>query len=427
MPLFTPNNVSQQPQFKLDIRNDPIQEEDGDAETALAHVANTLRAVSANLVHFLYAVLTDQQQAAQPPSRKAGTVRGRREVRNTVFVPSPPTPEVAGTESANHNSSPFRPGKAVVFAPEDHAGSDTQSVRSSRSLSTIASAIVRHPDMHEPGLNCSVVETVSAWFEHGQIVKGTVIGELALQYHPPSSISTATTEAIRLENFQALEKVAPNPTFISQIPEKPGEYDVNLSHLSKTTVAFKYKVHLEDTALSTHAPLIIIPSWKIEPKQTSVILSYALNPTFGSGSIKNTILHEVVFIIHVEGTKPSSCQSKPVGNFSKEKSLIYWRVGEVKLSADTAPTKLLARFTTEEEAKPGNVEARWEISGEHATGIGSGLNVSQISPTSAAPTTSVPGPDADPFADERAVPSPGFGWKEVPSMRRVVSGKYSAL
>jgi hypothetical protein len=34
------------PQFKLDIRNEPIQEEDGDAYEAIAHVANTLRLVS---------------------------------------------------------------------------------------------------------------------------------------------------------------------------------------------------------------------------------------------------------------------------------------------------------------------------------------------------------------------------------------------
>ena len=33
------------PQFKLDIRNAPIQEEEGDADAALANMANTLRAV----------------------------------------------------------------------------------------------------------------------------------------------------------------------------------------------------------------------------------------------------------------------------------------------------------------------------------------------------------------------------------------------
>jgi hypothetical protein len=34
------------PQFKLDIRNAPIQEEEGDPNAAMADMANTLRAVS---------------------------------------------------------------------------------------------------------------------------------------------------------------------------------------------------------------------------------------------------------------------------------------------------------------------------------------------------------------------------------------------
>jgi hypothetical protein len=39
------------PQFKLDIKNAPIQEEEGDVNAALADMANTLRAVSPLLVH----------------------------------------------------------------------------------------------------------------------------------------------------------------------------------------------------------------------------------------------------------------------------------------------------------------------------------------------------------------------------------------
>lgn len=49
VPLLTdyraPNESNAPPQFKLDIRNAPIQEEEGDADAALANMANTLRAV----------------------------------------------------------------------------------------------------------------------------------------------------------------------------------------------------------------------------------------------------------------------------------------------------------------------------------------------------------------------------------------------
>ena len=40
------NEGNQAPQFKLDIKNAPIQEEDGDADAATANLVNTLRAVS---------------------------------------------------------------------------------------------------------------------------------------------------------------------------------------------------------------------------------------------------------------------------------------------------------------------------------------------------------------------------------------------
>ncbi|KAI9891546.1 MAG: hypothetical protein M1814_002669 [Vezdaea aestivalis] len=394
---------SQQPQFKLDIRNHPIQEEDGDAETALANVANTLRA-----------------QAA--PTRKTGTVRGRRDVRNTVFIPSSQSPEIIFGETPSLQSQQ-KLSRSAALSAEDPVGSDTQSVRSSRSLSTISSAIVRHPDLHEPGLNTSVVETVSAWLENGQITKAVVIGELALAYNQ-RSLTGSTTENIRLENFIALEKVAPNPSFVTQLSNRSGEYSLNVNQLSKTTVGFKYQLHLNDSNLKTYVPIILSPAWKVEPKQTSVILTYYLSSDFGVPPRKSVNLRDVTLIIYLEGAKASSCQSKPVGTFSKDKSAVYWRLGEIELATDGAPMKLLARFTTETEAKPGAIDARWEISGNDSRGLGSGLNVSQMQPVSSNPP-SAPSTEVDPFADESATPSPGLAWKEVPAVRRITSGKYT--
>lgn len=40
-----PIDINPAPQFKLDIKNAPIQEEDGDPNAAMADMANTLRAV----------------------------------------------------------------------------------------------------------------------------------------------------------------------------------------------------------------------------------------------------------------------------------------------------------------------------------------------------------------------------------------------
>ncbi|KAL8734298.1 MAG: hypothetical protein Q9166_001496 [cf. Caloplaca sp. 2 TL-2023] len=391
-----------QPQFKLDIRSEPIHEEGLDT---LSTMANTLR--------------TQAQQIPTP--RKPSANRGRRDVRNTVFVPSPQPSEFSGSgDSPFPSQVPFSTGKASSLSSEAPQGSDSHSIRSDHSVTSLGQAAAKHPEMAEPGLNASVVETVSAWFSSGHVTKAVVIGELALAHNASETTSTARLENIRLENFPVLEKVAPNPTFVTQIPARSGEYSVNLAQISRTSVGFKYQVHLEDTNLAAHAPFTITPSWKIEPTQASVIVNYGFNPAFVSPASRSVAMKNVVVMIHLDSTKARSCQSKPVGNFSKEKSLIYWRLGDISLDGYAeSPQKLLARFNTETEAKPGSVEARWEISGEAATGLGSGLGLSQ---SGALKEEGSP----DPFADESAAGSPVGAWKEVKIQRKIMSGKYVA-
>jgi len=169
---------------------------------------------------------------------------------------------------------------------------------------------------------------------------------------------------------------------------------------------------------------------KHEPTKTSVILTYGLNPSFASAGKSIVTLHNLIIVINLEGARASSCQSKPVGTFSREKSIIYWRLGDVTLEADGTPGKLIARFTTDHEARPGNVESRWEIVGEDALGLGSGLRLSQLSTTSG---TLAGLSETDPFADETTsptpspAPSPSIAWKEVPIVRKLMGGKYTAI
>ncbi|KAL8810557.1 MAG: hypothetical protein Q9200_002479 [Gallowayella weberi] len=391
-----------QPQFKLDIRSEPIHEEGLDT---LSNMASALRV-----------------QAQQIPTpRKPSANRGRRDVRNTVFVPSPQPSDFSGSgDSPFPPQGPFGTGKASSFSSEAPQGSDSHSIRSTHSATSLSQAVAKHPEMMEAGLNASVVETVSAWFTSGQVTKSVVIGEVALAHNNSDTASTARSENIRLENFPVLEKVAPNPTFVTQIPGRSGEYSVNLGQISRAAVAFKYQVHLEDSNLAAHAPVIVTPSWKIEPTQASVIVSYAFNPAFVSPATRSVTLKNVVVLINLANNVAQGCLSKPVGHFSKEKSLIYWRLGDISLDgyAESAQ-KLLARFATDTEAQPGSVEVRWEISGEAAAGLGSGLGLSQSG------TLKEEG-SPDPFADESAAGSPIGAWKEVKVQRKIVSGKYVA-
>ena len=342
-------------------------------------------------------------------------------MRNTIFIPSPQTPETNPiAESLLPPASPFTNSRTGNMASEDAKGSDAQSVRSAHSLSSLAHPVIKHPEMHKAGLNASIIETVNATFSGGQVTKSVVMGELALAHNASEARSESGIDAIRLENFPVLEKVAPNPTFISQVPSKSGEYNVNLAQLGRTSVAFKYQVHLDEASLSAHAPIMLTANWKVEPTQTSVILNYSFNTGFSSAAKRSVSMQNVAVYVNIEGTKALSCLSKPIGNFSREKSRIYWKLGDLTLDAyQEGPQKLLARFSTEAEARPGEVEARWEISGEHASGLGSGLSLSQ--------SVGAKEDGADPFADEGTPSLSASMYKEVPVVRRLLSGKYNAV
>jgi hypothetical protein len=106
------------------------------------------------------------------------------------------------------------------------------------------------------------------------------------------------------------------------------------------------------------------------------------------------------------------------------------------------------RFFTDGEARPGNTEARWEISGHEALEVGSGLGVSQSVPgekKAAIKEGDAEGEgeggsegEKDPFADADAeegasaketstatgVQSPAPTWKNVASVKKITSGTY---
>ena len=315
-----------------------------------------------------------------------------------------------------------------AFPGIERSESDTTSTRSGISSAAAGEALSKHTDMSQQGLNISMVETISAWFEHGAITRATVIGEMALAHNTGSFPSTSNTESIRIDNFAALEKVAPNPAFITQQGSLGGEYSVNLSNITHgPQIAFKYQVHVDSSTASSYAPLILSPMWRIQPTQTSVILSYSLNPVIASSlggpiHISNVVLSIAMDISDASAGKPTACQSKPAGTFSRERGAITWRLGDITLTPSAAPEKLLARFVTETEGRQGKVEAKWEISGAPES-LGSGLGVSVLESGGSVSAA------ADPFADdEPSASSAGFGsWRKASAARKLVNGTYLAM
>jgi hypothetical protein len=143
--------------FKLNIRSEPIQEEDGEAQAAISSVASALRAAVPTVT----------------PTRRAGTVRGRRDVRNTMYIAPPELSSIAIPERA--------PAGPVAGLAAMAGASDAGSIRSARSMGGAVAA--KHPELRGPGLQSSVIETVSAHFEEGILRSLSVVGELALVCH----------------------------------------------------------------------------------------------------------------------------------------------------------------------------------------------------------------------------------------------------
>ena len=327
-------------------------------------------------------------------------------------------------------------GQSPAVAPRpfpglDRADSDSQSIQSGRSSVMGGDALSKHAEMSQQGLNVSMVETISAWFEQGSVTRAVVIGEMALAHNAGSFPNTSSTESIRIDNFAALEKVAPNPAFISQQGSQGGEYSIDISSLSRAPqIGFKYQVHVDAANFASYAPINLAPMWRIEPTQTSVILSYSLNPAIASTLSSPIHLNNVTISISLDTSDASAgrataCQSKPAGTFSRERGTITWRLGSVTLTPGAPAEKLLARFSTEGQGRQGKVEVRWEIASAPES-LGSGLGVSVLESGGSTASAS-----ADPFADEDASAANGMNegagsWRQVRAARKLVSGTYQA-
>ncbi|KAK3687726.1 Muniscin C-terminal mu homology domain-containing protein [Podospora appendiculata] len=418
--------------FKLSIANEPIAEEDNDAKkAALSNVANTLTQMGI-------------------PARKSGTVRGRRDVRNTMYMPSlpvpenpsenpyPPSPSLPTTASMTNRHTPT----TALVSEASHA-SDTQSIRSGTSFGGASSyggiTRLKHPDMHGPGygpgLHTSVIETVSALFHNGVVGSVKVTGEVAMSYIPDPDSAHADRETIRLKNFPRLDSIGPNRVFVTNVPSSPDEFTVDVSHLSNTSPAFTYRVHADnEAALASQCPIAIHPVWKPQGDKLGLLLQYRLNPEFDQP--RPVTLSNVVFVATYEGARASGVQTKPSGTHLKDKHLVYWRVGDVALTDDWS--KIICRVIGEQNAEPlpGHIEVRWDYV-PHPTSdgpeVGCGISVSRLVEGKGKEKAGDGDSEDDPFADDKGPLSPlspgfkdGRTWVDVPVVRRLVSGKYEA-
>jgi hypothetical protein len=337
----------------------------------------------------------------------------------TLDTSATPPPQQVGSPASQQ--SPFKMSQRSALGLDDYTGSDTHSIRSGRSLGSTVSTTIRHPEMHEPGLNSSLVETIHASFSDGKVARANLVGEVGLSFNPTDLNGPFGTETIKLENLGTNDKLAPNPAFIDSLPDKAGHFSVKLGLITKTQVAFKYQIHLSPEESAARVPLLIQSQWRTDAKQNDCRVHYSLNPSYPADSLK---LSDLALIIHVDttsGAKLQSCRASEGFKFRKESSLVYWKLGDITLTKESPPKPLLARFTCEGEVKPGNVEARWEINGS----LGSGIVLSKLEESKGKGREV----EEDPFADEDddgSQKKEEESWKDVLAIKKWRAGNYVA-
>ncbi|KPI43625.1 uncharacterized protein AB675_6658 [Cyphellophora attinorum] len=403
------------------IRDQPIKEDESEAQNALSSMANQLR----------------MQGQTSGINRVQGSVRGRRDVRNTMFVPAgvdifaqsglpapPQSPPLPTSNSTTELASPIQPPRQKSILEDHPIGSDAGSIHSSHSLAMPGA----HPELHEPGLNVSIVETVNSWFNETGITKSMVTGEIALAYNGTTSTNT---ETIRLQHFELLEKVAANPTFVSSLDktntasaeDAAGTYTIALSNIKKShpTVGLKYQLHLEPDNMAAYSPILLTPAWQLIDGQASVILLYSLNPTFatvGPVTFKNVAISVSLDVSGTDPIKPTAAMMHPTAgaSFRRKAGTVTWRFNELSVKPE-GQERLLVRFTTASGMpKKGGIELKFELPGR----TGSQVGVQRRAQVQK---------EKDPFADEEVekVDSREEGaWVDVERRRVLVSGRYSA-
>ncbi|KAF0490131.1 cytoskeletal protein syp1 [Gigaspora margarita] len=218
------------------------------------------------------------------------------------------------------------------------------------------------------GLNASILETVNIISKGGDVTKLLVTGEISITYNDSTIRDNSMPIRVRINNFDTLEKAVPNTSYLSSVSEVAGVYDLNIGLLSQAgstpVVVMKYQLRIDPQYKSAFVPLHVIPKWKCEPNQTSLVVSYEVNPEFRlSGT-----LSELSFMVPVNG-EVKTVQSKPTGVWSVEKQRMYWQVSNADLATPCEQKKILARFETSQTSQPAPAAVKFLCEGQLLSNI----------------------------------------------------------
>src|SRR6266542_5348312 len=76
------------------------------------------------------------------------------------------------------------------------------------------------------GFRASIFETVNIMTKGGEVTKILVTGEISIQYNFPTIRDHSRPIRIRINDFETLEKSAPNTSYLRPAPDCVGQYDI---------------------------------------------------------------------------------------------------------------------------------------------------------------------------------------------------------
>ncbi|WVQ80255.1 hypothetical protein IAT38_002360 [Cryptococcus sp. DSM 104549] len=369
----------QHPRLNLALAPQPIQESEEERQAALQKMQKTL------------------QLPPTQPTRRGTIARGRRDVRNTMFGGSTDDGQVSAMGGALAGLSLPRakepeenlvesPVSATVGLPTN--GDDARPVARRSSLSSVtsnnpfdspglAAQMMTPPVMTtssgHPGLRANLSEAVNVIFRDKEVQRIQITGEIHLSLRPNASAQPTGPIHIRLAAFEHLEKIAPNPAYLAQVPDKPGEYFLNSEVLATATakqtgvgkgiLLFKYVVHVQPGKEFRSAPLILDPAFQCKDGETRMILHYKLN----EASVVQSLANVTFVAAFAPGPAVNNVQAKPPGGvWSPSTRRMQWRLDTLEPEG-----KIIAKFATEpgEAMVPSGVQTSWGVEGQLVSGL----------------------------------------------------------
>lgn len=357
----SPESMQQpmQPKLNMSLAPLPIQETEEEKQAALQMMQSKLLA-----------------GGPQAPTRRSTIARGRRDVRNTTFMQAgddvPLALAMGGLRTGSVQEEPSQTDSPAASSPRPSLNPfDSPSVGA---LSPFATGQATKAPSTGSGLRATINETVNAIIKGGVVQRAMITGEIALSLVHNAGMPSPGPIHLRLTEFEQLEKVAPNPAFLAQVPDRPGEYLLNSDMLAaksgQVQLLLKYQLHVQPGKESDFIPIDVQPSWRCKDGEARLVLPYRANQTSKLWSQSNA-LSDISFVAGFQGPAVTSVQAKPPGGvWSPTNRKIEWTIPG--LDATSSDGKILARFITAEgEApRPEPVHVKWRAEGALSSQIG---------------------------------------------------------